>query len=55
LARLEPRKGCQEAEKSKYDDHKISWLKLAAQWQRLAEEVSSRGQQAEQSQPKEKR
>jgi hypothetical protein len=43
-----------EAEKSKYDDHKISWLKLAAQWQRLAEEAGSRRQQAEQSQPKEK-
>jgi hypothetical protein len=43
-----------QAGKSKHHDHRESWLKLAAQWQRLAEEVERDGQQAHQPQTKER-
>jgi hypothetical protein len=36
------------------DADKGTWLELAGKWQRLAEEAGSRGQQAEQPQPKKK-
>ena len=39
-----------QAEKSKHEDHKAAWQKLAAQWQRLAQEVDPSSQQAQQPQ-----
>lgn len=44
-----------QAEKSKLDGDKASWLKLAAQWQRMAEEADpASSQQAQQPQAKAK-
>jgi hypothetical protein len=40
---------CREALR---DDDKSTWLELAGKWQRLAEEAASRGQQAQQQQPR---
>ena len=38
------------AERAQRDDDKATWLELAGKWQRLADEMVSRGQQAEQPQ-----
>jgi hypothetical protein len=44
-----------QAENSKLDGDKASWLKLAAQWQRMAEEADpASSQQAQQPQAKAK-
>ena len=40
------------AERAEWDDDKATWLELAGKWQRLAEEAASRGQQAQQPQPR---
>jgi hypothetical protein len=40
------------AGKAKLHEVKKSWLKLALQWERLAQEVDSPGQQAQQLQSK---
>ena len=40
------------AERALRDDDKSTWLELAGKWQRLAEEAASRGQQAQQQQPR---
>jgi hypothetical protein len=39
------------AETAKHVEHRESWLRLAAQWQRLALETERDGQQAQQPQP----
>ena len=39
------------AERAQRDDDKGAWLELAGKWRRLAEELGSRGQQAQQPQP----
>ena len=40
------------AERAQRDDDKATWLELAGKWQRLAEEAASRGQQAQQPEPR---
>jgi hypothetical protein len=40
------------AERAQRDDDKATWLALAGKWRRLAEELGSRGQQAQQPQPR---
>jgi hypothetical protein len=39
-----------QAEKAKFEGDKAAWLKIAGNWQRLAEEADPMGQQAQQPQ-----
>ena len=42
------------AAKAQREEDKRTWLGLASKWKRLANEAASRGQQAQQPQPKKK-